>query len=407
MKFEIKGLDKLTRQLEDAQKAAARLDGELGKIAFDPGDLASVETAISTAKSLIDERLAGFHGNPLVAQMAAGLKAHFEDAIQERVEQHRLAQPITPSKAQGTISEALEAVRNSIADLRRADYQSFERHAQRLGRNLGHPALAAIVDRLTSGLDLHGWLKAGEETAGSMVGSAHLEWPESDEGQLGLVILLARHLAANSREALNFAHTFYYNGNSNITQSLQYMVSQVFVPFERDFSAYVLRASGSTASGVATNSLATQAKYPRRVFLVHGHDGEVREAVARFLERLNFEVVILHEKANRGRTIIEKFEENADVGFAIVLLTPDDFGGPAGGDAAARARQNVILELGYFIGKLGRDRVMALKRGDLEVPSDILGVVYTPYDEAGAWKIALMKELTAAEYDIDARAVAA
>lgn len=139
----------------------------------------------------------------------------------------------------------------------------------------------------------------------------------------------------------------------------------------------------------------------RKIFIVHGHDDGTREAVARFLEKLGFEAIILHEQANRGKTIIEKFEANADVGFAIVLLTPDDIGGKTLDTAQPRARQNVILELGYFIGKLSRERVCALKSGDLEIPSDVLGVVYTDFDPAGAWRIALGKELDSAGYEFD------
>jgi predicted nucleotide-binding protein len=137
-----------------------------------------------------------------------------------------------------------------------------------------------------------------------------------------------------------------------------------------------------------------------KVFIVHGHAGEPREAVARFLERLGLEPVILHEQANQGKTLIEKFEAHADVGFAIVLLTPDDIGGPAGGGPQQpRARQNVILELGYFIGRLTRANVCAIKVGDLDLPSDILGIVWTPFD--AGWKQALANELEAAGYDID------
>jgi predicted nucleotide-binding protein len=125
------------------------------------------------------------------------------------------------------------------------------------------------------------------------------------------------------------------------------------------------------------------------------------EAVARFLEKLGFEPIILHEQANQGRTIIEKFEKHSDVGFAVVLLTPDDIGGAAEGSQKPLPRQNVILELGYFIGRLGRERVCALKTGDLELPSDILGVVWTAFDEAGGWKQGLAKENKAAAYKID------
>lgn len=139
----------------------------------------------------------------------------------------------------------------------------------------------------------------------------------------------------------------------------------------------------------------------RKVFVVHGQDTGAREAVARFLERTGFEPIVLHEQANQGRTIIEKFEEHSAVGFAVILLTPDDMGGIAGGAMQPRARQNVILELGYFIGRLGRDKVCALKSGDIEFPSDIFGVVWTAFDAGGGWKASLAKELQAAGFEID------
>lgn len=144
-----------------------------------------------------------------------------------------------------------------------------------------------------------------------------------------------------------------------------------------------------------------EAARSRRVFVVHGHDGEAKEAVARFLGQIGFEPVILHEQASRGRTVIEKVEANSDVGFAVVLLTPDDTGAANGATPQPRARQNVILELGYFVGKLRRENVCALKRGEVEVPSDFGGVVYTAFDDAGAWRTELGRELQAAGYAID------
>ncbi len=147
-----------------------------------------------------------------------------------------------------------------------------------------------------------------------------------------------------------------------------------------------------------------------RVFVVHGHDNEMKQAVARTLERLGLEAVILHEKPNRGQTIIEKIERFSDVSFAVVLLSPDDSGySNADGVNAAkpRARQNVILELGYFAGKLGRENVVALHRGSrnekLELPSDYDGVLYTPYDgDSGTWRSELVAELRDSGYDVDA-----
>jgi predicted nucleotide-binding protein len=144
----------------------------------------------------------------------------------------------------------------------------------------------------------------------------------------------------------------------------------------------------------------------RKVFVVHGHEDGPREAVARFLERIDFEPIILHEQANRGRTVIEKVEAHGDVGFAVVLLTPDDEGCLKGEKPQPRPRQNVLLELGYFAGRLGRANVCALKVGDMELPSDFGGVVWEKFDgTAGGWKSALARELKAAGFKIDASKV--
>jgi predicted nucleotide-binding protein len=140
-----------------------------------------------------------------------------------------------------------------------------------------------------------------------------------------------------------------------------------------------------------------------KVFIVHGHDEACRESVARFLEQQGIQPIILHEQASKGRTIIEKLEAHADVDFAIVLLTPDDVGSVADSQEPLkpRARQNVILELGYFIGKLGRDRVCAIHKDSVALPSDILGVVYVPFDRGSGWKLLLGKELREAGIAVD------
>lgn len=154
--------------------------------------------------------------------------------------------------------------------------------------------------------------------------------------------------------------------------------------------------------GVEANVvLQAPADLERKVFVVHGHDGAAQQAVARYLEKIGFESIILHERANQGRTVIEKIEAEAGVGFAVVLLTPDDEGRALGGDLQPRARQNVMLELGYFLGKLGRNRVCALKRGDLEIPSDFAGVVWELMDDGHGWKQSLGRELEAAGYAVD------
>ena len=127
-----------------------------------------------------------------------------------------------------------------------------------------------------------------------------------------------------------------------------------------------------------------------KVFLIHGRDEGARNTVARFLGQLRLEPVILAEQASQGKTIIEKFESHAQVRFAIALLTPDDAGSLSNEDTPRpRARQNVIFELGYFIGRLGRDGVCALTKGEVEIPSDYSGVVYIPLDDGG-WKFDLV-----------------
>lgn len=140
------------------------------------------------------------------------------------------------------------------------------------------------------------------------------------------------------------------------------------------------------------------------IFLVHGHDEATKEKVARFLEKIGLNVIILHEQVNQGMTIIEKFEQfAAQAGFAVVLFTPDDVGFPLGAEdrKQPRARQNVVLEMGFFVGKLKRERVCVLYKGGVELPSDILGVVYHAIDDAEGWKLSLAKELKAASYEID------
>ncbi|WP_207867121.1 nucleotide-binding protein [Pseudomonas sp. 58(2021)] len=171
------------------------------------------------------------------------------------------------------------------------------------------------------------------------------------------------------------------------------LLNQAQRTLREDLADFELESDGTTSTLAVSEALS------RRVFVVHGHDDGSREMVARFLERIGFEAVILHEQANQGRTVIEKVEAYGDVGFAVVLLTPDDEGCVRGGTPGPRARQNVILELGYFIGRLGRGKVCALKRGTLEIPTDYAGVVYESME--GNWKQALGRELQEAGYDID------
>lgn len=142
------------------------------------------------------------------------------------------------------------------------------------------------------------------------------------------------------------------------------------------------------------------------VFIVHGHDNDMKLAVARLLEKLGINPIILHEQPNRGQTMIEKLTDNASrAGFAIVLLSPDDIakGIKETEDAfRTRPRQNVVFEMGFFIGLLGRSNVIALyKTKDFEILSDYQGVVYIPYD-GNNWSFDIVKELKSAGFRVDA-----
>jgi predicted nucleotide-binding protein len=144
-----------------------------------------------------------------------------------------------------------------------------------------------------------------------------------------------------------------------------------------------------------------------RIFLVHGHDGEVKETVARLLETTGkHEITILHEQPNGGKTIIEKFEEYAGASdLAVVLLTADDVGGKAPGDGdspklSPRGRQNVVFELGFFVGRLGRARSVVLFEDGVEPPSDYAGVTYISLSD-DSWRYKLLQELRSAGLEFD------
>ncbi len=147
---------------------------------------------------------------------------------------------------------------------------------------------------------------------------------------------------------------------------------------------------------------ASSMHHNNQIFIVHGHDHEFLHTIARFLSTLEFDVIILAEQASGGSTIIEKIEEHTDVGYAVVLYTPDDVGNTVkeaeSGNLKGRARQNVIFEHGYLFAKIGRDRVATVVSGDVELPSDISGVVYQSEKE---WKLGLAKELRKAGYQFD------
>lgn len=139
------------------------------------------------------------------------------------------------------------------------------------------------------------------------------------------------------------------------------------------------------------------------VFIVHGQNHDKLAEVKHLLGQLGIECCVLQDEPNAGQTIIEKFESHGgSSSYAIVLLTADDKGGSKQGDHIQdRARQNVIFEFGYFCGKLGRQRTVALYEPGVEIPSDLQGFVYVKLDSDGAWRYKLADELSSAGYGID------
>lgn len=187
-------------------------------------------------------------------------------------------------------------------------------------------------------------------------------------------------------------------------------ISEQFTPLLDMLEFGVRSPAGPTISSKSATqdqaAPATQAvaRNKRKVFIVHGHDNEAKQEIARFIEHIGLEPIILHEQASAGLTIIEKIERYSnDADFALVLYTPCDVGRGAHEGAQhpkKRARQNVVFEHGYLMAKLGRENVCALVKGEIETPNDISGVVYVGLDASGAWKAEIAKELKACGYEI-------
>lgn len=289
--------------------------------------------------------------------------------------------------------DVFEQLRHATLDMQGADYQTYEKPLRRICKLLSIPGLAETNRELTNGLTLEKFLCESQASGGGMVGSHRPSWPDDEKEQLGITLLLILKMGDEPDFLLDFAHT-YFSSSSKHNAALRAIVGQLIIPFLRDYKAFVLNNGKPEPKVIMPKS--------NKVFIVHGQDVAARETIARFIEQLGFDAVILHEQANRGGTIIEKIEANRDVGFAIVLLTPDDEGRRIGdSDLAPRVRQNVLLELGYFMAYLGRPNICALRRGDVDIPSDFAGVVWTDLDTAGAWKTSLGRELAAAGYSLD------
>jgi len=290
-------------------------------------------------------------------------------------------------------ADALEDLNNAILDLQQADYNTFERPVRKLAAALRDPDLVQINEELKAKANFDEFIANSDNNRG-MLGSARLNWPLEKQLELGLTLHLIERAGSDPDWFERFANNWYHD-SGKIISGIRKATKAVLIPFARDYKSYIVNK-------VPTTSLKPSAPDKTKVFIVHGHDEGPRETVARFLEKLGLTPIILHEQASRGMTIPEKLVLHGNVGFAVVLLTPDDVGRAKNClEEQPRARQNVILELGYFVGHLGRSKVCALLKGGIEMPSDYVGTVYIGWDSSGAWKMELAKELRAADYDID------
>lgn len=220
---------------------------------------------------------------------------------------------------------------------------------------------------------------------------------------------LAKHYGQQSEERIRFSQVDFgeYHGQNDILSGIRYKsglqeAKAIFKVYldeleQEDFDRAAERIKNVGGEVVKINNW-VEKKYDK-VFIVHGHDNALKQEVARIVEKQGLEAIILSEQANQGKTIIEKIEENSEVGAAICLFTGDDYGRAK--DATSenlRARQNVVFEAGYFMGKLGRGNVILIASPDIEIPSDLQGVVYTNKD---MWQTDVLRELKAIGYNVD------
>ena len=217
------------------------------------------------------------------------------------------------------------------------------------------------------------------------------------------------------KEKYNFLNeliSFYIKGKETREQALTILFLKLGVILAKELISKMDLVMGDLSAlkddlkiGSETVIKKENSEVDSKVFIVHGRNQEMKESVARLIEKVNLKAIILHEQPNEGKTIIEKFEKHSDVGYAVVLLSTDDKGYSIQDGQEKnkfRARQNVILELGIFYGSLGRDKVAVIyeENEEFEMPTDLLGIAYIPYDNRGAWKYHLVGELQSSGFAV-------
>lgn len=191
--------------------------------------------------------------------------------------------------------------------------------------------------------------------------------------------------------------------NIGMDLAMEMFGQQRFADNTREFNSTFIEYLGDALQDIVNANPELDNIEPRKskgdlVFIIHGHDNELKREIQLLLQNAGINNVVLHEQVDKGRTIIDKLiGETESAGYAVALLTPDDLTD----QGLQRARQNVILEIGYFIGKLGKERIRMITKGDIEIPSDLQGILYEKFDSSGAWKIKLLKEIQAVGIYVD------
>lgn len=254
-------------------------------------------------------------------------------------------------------------------------------------------ALRDAVEGLRSGnMRSPEFLKWYEDLTGAF---KYVFGAESDEmSSLSAISYKSGFYSSNTARGEQLHNSAYQRGLDEAHAKLKSIVEQIEAYCEDDGESTQHGSQDMIFASIDTTE----------VFVVHGRDQGALAEVKQVLSLLGLRPVVLQDLPNQGRTIIEKFEDYADVGYAVVVCTPDDEGKAVDEDSPLRprVRQNVLIELGYFLGVLGRDRVCALIKGEVEIPSDYSGVLYVEMDEKSAWTIRLVGELKEAGYRVDA-----
>lgn len=264
-----------------------------------------------------------------------------------------------------------------------------------------------LVDQIQIGVELQNKIRLGVNINPEFILDSYELWDEYNREYLNHVFDTTQNalssgfanISVDKRPALLSSLRYYVSNDIYLAIQKKIKFLKKILDKTEFFSVMKRANTRSQPPLIKIENMPTKTK----AFIVHGHDPSAKVEVARLIEKLGIEAIILHEQSNHGKTIIESIEHFTDVGFAIVLYTACDLG--TSRDRASelknRARQNVVFEHGYLMAKIGRANVLALVKGDIETPSDISGILYTTMDEHGAWKSSVAKAMKNAGYSID------